>query len=178
MHFTATIYLNGYYLRNATKEFHTALVLHETLHAIFTYRWLQYKAWLHYNIGNIDSFYIKQHFPIHWAYIMQRDQLTEEQDHQIMASEYRDKFETELRKYFNPNAPIAIRDSVIRALAYSGLTETSTWKKLPKFGMDTCKYIKMEWAAANSQTSYDILSGCGYTNLHYADSLKLRPGCH
>jgi hypothetical protein len=178
-HFTATITLNGWFLRNATRNAIINSIIHESMHAIFTMRWAQYQAWLHSGLGSIDSNYIKSHFPIHWSYIMQRPPgPNEEQQHIIMGTDYLDKFLTIGRPFYNPAASPALRDSVLTAMALHGLYKTSMWSLLPSMGRDTCKIKIMREISLQSLVGSFSLSGCGNFTTHYADSLKLTPNCN
>ncbi|HEX2631128.1 MAG TPA: hypothetical protein VHM26_19070, partial [Chitinophagaceae bacterium] len=145
IHYKATIKLNPWHLKHASKELMIATIIHESMHAIFKLRWWEYQLWLNPTTrGDIttDSTYIKTHFPLHWNY-MNGSPFTATQQHEIMATDYFQKFEDAMRPWYNPNAGTAIRDSVIKALGYGGLYETDAWKMLPSMGMDTCKYKAM-----------------------------------
>lgn len=180
-HCIATIRLNPWHLKHASQEIMIATIIHECMHAIFKTRWWQYQAWLGQNPGfnsNIDSNFLKQHFPSYWTY-MNNKPFTPAQEHQIMATDYFARFEELMRPWFNPGAPTAIRDSVIRALGYGGLYETDAWKQLPSMGMDTCKYKGMNVVAEQCGTGSITPTGCGSGyNYHYANDLKLRPSCN
>ena len=99
-------------------------------------------------------------------------------EHQIMATDYFNIHATQLRNFWNPASPQALRDSVIKALCYGGLDSTTAWSLLPNQGIDTCKYKAIDASAGRSYTSSYLIQGCGYYNYHYADSLKLRSGCN
>jgi hypothetical protein len=177
-HFTATIAFNGWYLRNGTKEYKISRILHECMHAIFSLRWGQYLQWLQNHTGPIDSFYIKSHFPIYWSYINhQTVGLSELQDHEIMASDYVNFFSNIGRPFYNPSASTAIRDTVLKALGYGGLRQTTGWKLLPNQGIDTCKYRNINLTASESLIGTYSVNGCPSFTANYADSLKLTPGC-
>jgi hypothetical protein len=176
-HFTAKVELNGWYLRNASKEWNISTIVHECMHAVFVMRWAQYQTWLNSGIGNIDSNYIKQKFPIHWYYMVGQ-QPSEIQQHVIMANDYMDVWMNIGRQFYNPSAPAAIRDSVLMAWGRQALVQTSYWKMLPGLGIDTCKILYYETSAIDKHTTPSQLSGCsGYTP-HWQDSLKLRPSCN
>jgi hypothetical protein len=171
------IKLNPYYLRHGTKEYIISTILHETMHAIFRVRWAQYQSWLTYHDTQYDSGFLKQHFPIYWYKIMnQTVPLNELQDHEIMASDYVNKFSSIMRQLYNPAAPTAIRDTVIKAIGYCGLDSTTAWKMLPSLGIDTCKYKAIKVTAEQSLIGTFNTSGCPNFTTHYADSLKMRPG--
>lgn len=180
-HFYATIKFNGWYLRNGTKEYKITRILHEVMHAIFALRWKQYQVWLNTNPhqGTIDSNFIKTHFPINWYWMTQQNvPLTQLQDHEIMATDYASFFTSISSQFYNPSAPSYIRDTVLKALGYGGLRETSAWKMLPSLGIDTCKYRNINLTAAISLTGTTNVSGCPSFTSHFADSLKMTPGCH
>ncbi len=180
-HFYATIKFNGWYLRNGTREYKVARILHEVMHAIFGLRWKQYQVWLNTNPhqGTIDSNFIKEHFPINWYWMTQQNvPLTELQDHEIMATDYASFFTSIGSKFYNPAAPSYIRDTVLKALGYGGLRATSAWKMLPSFGIDTCKYRNINLTAAESFIGTTNVSGCASFTTHFADSLKMRSGCN
>lgn len=178
-HFYAVIKFNGWYLRNATKEWKVSRIIHECMHAVFGLRWQQYLAWLqNHNVG-VDSFYIKSKFPIYWKYINnQTVSLSEEQDHEIMGSDYFSYFSSIASQFYNPSAPSNIRDTVLKALGYGGLKGTTVWYLLPNLGIDTCKYRNINLTAAESLIGTQNVSGCASFTTHYIDSLKLSTGCH
>lgn len=179
VHFSAVIKFNGWYLRNATNEYKIQTIIHESMHAIFLLRWAQYQVWLATHSGTIDSFFIKTHFPIYWSYIMQRGiPPTEIQQHEIMATDYYQVFSNLMKPLYNPNVPTSIRDTVIKALSYSGLYETSAWGLLPSKGVDTCKYRNINVTAQRSLIGTYNVSGCNSFTTHYQDSLKLTHGCN
>jgi hypothetical protein len=179
-HFHATIKFNGWYLRNGTKENMVSTIVHEAMHAIFALRWGQYLEWLQWGPPNdIDSFFIKQHFPIQWYYLQNQGvPLSQLQEHEIMATDYYQMYGNLLGQFWNSNASQPIRDSVIKALCYGGLQETTAWSLLPSQGVDTCKYKAIIVSAEASKTGTYIPTGCGTYNYHYADSLQLRPSCN
>jgi hypothetical protein len=178
-HFSATVYLNGWYLRNATQTAIINTIIHESMHAIFTMRWAQYQAWLNSGLGTIDSNYIKSHFPIHWSYLMQRGVLpSEEQQHILMGTDYLNKFLEIGRQHYDPSASPALRDSVLTALGLYGLYQTSVWPLLPSMGRDTCKIKKITETARQSLIGSFNYPGCGIFTTHFGDSLKMTPNCN
>lgn len=180
-HFFATINFNGWFLRNETKEYMVCSIIHEIMHAVFKLRWEQYKVWLNSNPhqGTIDSFYMKSHFPIYWEYWVQNGVPSGDvNDHEIMATDYFNFFHTYVSPFYNPSAPQNIRDSVIKAMSYTGLSKTTAWKFLPSLGMDTCKYKNMLFTAQRSLIGSYHVGSCPNFNAHYSDSLKLRPHCN
>jgi len=72
----------------------------------------------------------------------------------------------------------ALRDSVIKAMKYGGLQETTAWKMLPSQGVDTCKYKNIDVTAGHSLIGTFSVGSCANFTTHYADSLKLRPSCN
>ena len=72
----------------------------------------------------------------------------------------------------------ALRDSVIKAMNYGGLQETTAWKMLPSQGVDTCKYKNIDVTAGHSLIGTFSVGSCANFTTHYADSLKLRPSCN
>lgn len=176
--FSATIKLNPWHLRNGTREFNISNLLHEIMHATFTLRWGQYQDWLIDHNTQYDSNYIKAKFPMYWYAIQNQSvNLTSLQDHEIMATDYVGQFSYIMRMFYNPNASTAIRDTVIKALAYHGLHETTVWKALPGLGIDTCKYKNIEVSAEKASIN-QAATGCGGSTIYrYAQDLKLRPHC-
>jgi hypothetical protein len=179
-HFRATISFNGWYLRYGTKEYMISTIIHEAMHAIFTLRWGQYLEWLQWGPPNaIDSFFIKLHFPIQWYYLRnQAVPLNELQDHEIMGTDYFQMHSNLLSQFWNPNSSPAMRDSVIKAMSYGGITETTAWQLLPSQGIDTCKYKAIQLSSETSATGNVTPVGCSSYNYHYANYLQLRPGCN
>lgn len=179
--FRAKIELNGWYLRNGTKEYMITAIIHEIMHAAFTLRWKQYQSWLTSGQGSIDSAWIKNHYPIYWEnYVVNGAPIGEIDDHQIMGTDYFEIFKSAVQYYWNRESSIPLRDSVIKALCYAGLHKTTAWRMLPSTqGIDTCKYKAIQTAAERSANGVITPDGCSssYT-YHYADSLKLRPGCN
>lgn len=178
--FHAVIGLNGWHLRNSTKEFMIATIIHETMHAIFNLRWGQYLKWLQFGPPNeIDSTWIKDHYPIYWNnYVINGIPSGQVNHHQIMATDYLNQYKEILKIFWNPAAPTAIRDSVINAMCFGGLYKTTAWKLLASQGIDTCRYKAMDECAGFSHTGTYTPQGCATYGLHYADSLKLRPSCN
>jgi hypothetical protein len=176
--FSATIKLNPWHLRNATREFNISNILHEIMHAAFTLRWGQYLDWLDHHDTQYDSNFIKAKFPMYWYGIQnQAVELSSLQDHEIMATDYVGQFSYIMRQFYNPNASTATRDTVIKALAYHGLLETTVWKDLPRLGIDTCKYKNMQVSAEKASLN-QAATGCGGSTVYrYAQDLKLRAHC-
>jgi hypothetical protein len=176
--FRATVYLNPWFLRNGSKEFNISNILHEIMHAAFTLRWAQYQNWLQNHDTPYDSNFIKARFPMYWyATNYGTSPFTPEQDHEIMASDYLEQFKSIMTKFYNPNASTAIRDTVIKALAYHGLHKTTAWKALPSQGIDTCKYKGME-VSAEKASNFQTPTGCSSTYTYwYSRDLKLRSHC-
>jgi hypothetical protein len=150
------------------------------MHAVFTLRWSQYEKWLDTHDTIYDSSYIKQHFPIYWYYYTgQPVPSTSLSEHEMMGLDYSTTYQDLLRYFFNPAASTAIRDSVVKALSYGGIQKTTVWKLLPSKGMDTCKYKGIVVAAEKSATGNQLPNGCASNYMyHYANDLKLRPGCN
>jgi len=176
--FSATIKLNPWHLRNGTREFNISNILHEIMHATFNLRWGQYLDWLNHHDTPYDSNFIKTKFPMFWYAIQnQTSPLSAAQDHEIMATDYLGEFSYIMRQYYNPNATTAIRDTVIKALGYHGLHETTAWKALPGQGIDTCKYKNIEVSAEKASLN-QAATGCGSSPVfRYSQDLKLRPHC-
>lgn len=176
--FSATIKLNPWHLRNGTREFNISNILHEIMHAAFTLRWGQYLDWLDHHDTQYDSNFIKAKFPMYWYAIQNQEvNLSSLQDHEIMATDYVGQFSYIMRQFYNPNASTAIRDTVIKALAYHGLLETTVWKALPGLGMDTCKYKNIQVAAEKASFN-QAGTGCGGSTIYrYSQDLKLRSHC-
>lgn len=178
-HYIATIKLNPWHLEHSTREYMISTIVHECMHAIFTMRWGQYQNWLATGNGTTDSNFIKTHFPLHWHYFTNKTVPPSAlQDHEIMAAEYFAKHESIVRQFFNPAAPSAIRDTVLKAMGYCGLQKTSAWKLLPGLGIDTCKYKGIQIAAEQKATGNVTPIGCTGHNFHYSNDLRLREGCN
>ena len=178
--FTATIKFNGWHLRNATKEFMVSTIIHEVMHAIFRLRWKQYEQWRQNGQGSIDSFYMKSHFPIYWeTYVVNGVPSGTIDDHLIMATDYFALFNSLVASFYNPAAPQALRDSVIKAMNYGGLVNTTAWKLLGGQGIDTCRYKNIQFTAEKAAIGPITAGGsCPTFTTHYADSFRLRPSCN
>lgn len=178
-HMTATIYLNGWYLRNSSHEYNISTIVHEAMHAVIVVRWAQYQLWLMNGSGNIDSNYLKQHFPIHWAYFASAPPNTvpQVQQHILMANDYMNTWMDIGRQYYNPSAPPAVRDSVLMALGQSALLQTSAWNLLPSQGYDTCKIKKYERTAWERLSGSFGMSGCPNFTIDWQSDLYLRNPC-
>lgn len=172
-HYSATIRLNPWHLKHASREIMIATIIHECMHAIFEMRWWQYQE----PSPPIDSTFLKDHFPSHWSYLTNRP-FTQSQQHQVMATDYFTKFEELMRPWFNPNATTAVRDTVIKALGYGGLYDSDAWKMLPSMGMDTCKYKGINIVGEQAGTGSIAPTGCTGHNYHYANDLMMRPSCN
>lgn len=175
---TDTIRFNPWYLRHGTKEFMVSNALHEIMHAVFNLRWKQYQNWLQYNDTQYDSNYLKNRYPMYWYAIQNRPSgLSAADDHEIMASAYLGAFTNIMKEFYNPTAPRAIRDTVIKALGYHGVQETTAWKALPSQGIDTCKYRAIQISANHSGTNL-APGGCSPSYYYnYSIDLRLRPAC-
>jgi hypothetical protein len=178
-HFFVNIGLNGYYLRNASRDYTISTIIHESLHALFILRWAQYQIWLNTNphLGTIDSNYIKNHYGIYWEY-MTGQQPTASQQHILMANQFIDQFVDIGRVFYNPSAPTAIRDTMLTLMGRGALRESSMWELLPSMGIDTCKINIREKIALDCLIGSYNTSSCGSFTTHYIDSLFLTPPCH
>jgi hypothetical protein len=179
-HFHATITFNGYFLRNSTKEAKISTIIHECMHAIFKMRWGQYQQWLLGN-GNIDSNFIKTHFPIHWYYITQQAVPPSElQDHEMMATDYVNLFSSLGRPLYNVAATTAQRDTTLKAIGYGGLAATTAWGLLPSQGMDTCKYRKIQVTGEYSLAGGPFTTGgsCLSFYANFSTDFGMTAGCY
>ncbi len=180
-HFRATISLNGWFLRNATREYNISTIVHEIMHACFTLRWGQYQQWLQWGPPNpIDSNWIKSHYPIYWQnYVVNGVPSGQVYDHEIMAGDYANLFRNIVSQFWNPASPQLLKDSVLKSICYGGLTKTTAWSLLPSQGNDTCDMKAIQVCAERAYTgvNYQVGLGCRTYGLKYGDSLKLRPVC-
>jgi hypothetical protein len=83
-----------------------------------------------------------------------------------------------VKPFFNKAASRPVRDTVLKAMGYGGLHETTVWKLLPSKGIDTCKYKGIQIAAEQSATGNIVPTGCSGHNYHYANDWYMRPGCN
>gem|GEM_PF-6104694 len=179
-HFSSTIELNGWYLRNSTKEAMISTIIHEVMHAVIRLRWGQYEVWRTTNphVGTIDSFFMKEHFPIYWNdYVVNGVPQGQLNSHQIMGTDYKNFFTSLVAPFYNSSAPSNTRDTVLKAMGYGGIKETTAWKILPSQGIDTCKYKLIDLAARKSRIGTYTVGGCTGA-INYLDSLKLTPNCN
>ncbi len=177
--FSAVIKLNPWMLRNSTNEYVLSSIVHEVMHAIIRLRWGQYQNWLVTKQGKIDSNWMKNHYPIYWQeYTQQSLNPTQINSHQIMGTDYVNHFTNLIKGFYNKEAPTSIRDSVLYAMGWGGLRETSAWKALGTMGRDTCKYKSYNSAARNKRTGTFQFANCPSFTTHYLDSLKLTPPCN
>jgi hypothetical protein len=178
-HYYAVVRFNPYYLQLSTKEFKVSSAIHEVMHAIFRLRWEQYQQWLSSGTGIVDSFYMKAHYPIYWAnYVINGVPPPQISAHEIMGTDYVDYFTTLVRPFYNPAATSSIRDTVLKAMGYGGLQETTAWGLLPNQGIDTCKYRRLNATAQSSLIGTYSQSGCPAFTTSYLDSLHLTTGCY
>ncbi len=177
-HFSATIELNGWYLRNASIEYIVSILIHEAMHATFRLRLGQYEAWLNAGLGSIDSNFMKAHYGMYWEYFNQPSAPTQNQEHIIMGTEFVNLFVQLGSPFYNQAAPTVLRDSVLRAFGRMSLYETSVWKTLPNMGIDTCKILQINATSRESLIGTFPLGNCGNFTTHFVDSLRLRPNCN
>lgn len=122
---------------------------------------------------------MKSHFPSQWYWLTQQGvSLSELQEHELMATDYMNMFTGIVGNFWNPNAPQNLRDTVIKAMSYTGLGLTTAWKLLPSQGVDTCKYLNIFNTAKYSLIGSYNVGACPAFTTHYADSLNLRPNCN
>jgi hypothetical protein len=118
------IFLNSGVLSNSTQEFIFATMLHEGVHAVLDFWNNKYRKWCndHNDPEGIDSFQLKQMFPIFWDY--KRDlSPTELAGHNQMADIYINEFKSNLFA-LNPY----LNNDMATALAWKGLQESTAWK--------------------------------------------------
>jgi hypothetical protein len=170
-HYATTIVLNEYFLRHATMEYMISVMVHKLMYVGFNLRWTQYQS----QNSSIDSNYMKSHFPIFWYQTngSVTPSLSQQQVLEVMATEYITLQQDIVRPYFNKAAPIAVRDTVLKALAYAGLQQTMVWKQLPSMGVDTCKYLGIIIAAQRSSTGDLMPVGCPGYIYNYNTDLKM-----
>jgi len=170
VHFTDTIYLNPYFFRHGSKEFVISSILHEAIHAYINYCLRQYF------IGNIDSGYLKLHFPLHWEWLTHQI-MTPDNQHISMAQNYIDFLQQHTAEHGNMAVSDSLRQYVAKNLAWGGLYKTSAW--LSGLAGDTCtiRYVN-GWAekfdVAISSMSYP---GCALSHNWFRDSLHMKNPC-
>jgi hypothetical protein len=123
---------------------------------------------------------VKAHYPSQWYAITNQSRpLSELQEHEIMANDYMELFKDIVEDFWNPNAPQAVKGSVIKAMCWGGLMETTAWKNLPSHGIDTCYYRGIQIASENSATGQLYPPGCSTSySYHYSTDCGLRPRCN
>ena len=175
LHYSTTIHLDTAFLKHATEEAIATVILHETMHAILTMRLHQYEQWKNTHTGQIDSTFMKTRYPISWEAYGGQIPTGEESHHEMIGRDYTNYFISLCQQLYNPLAPIAVRDSTLKALAYGGLNNTTVWQQLPD--SIRCKYARIGYAAAESYTGPYTISGC---NSNYVDvnSFNLTPNCN
>lgn len=137
--FKGQIKFNTNTLNKATNEFLVVTYIHEAVHAFIDYQRIRLRN------GQIDSTTFKTMFPIYWNTIG-----TDTAQHLTMTQNYINKFKTVLANY-NPNLP----DSILTALAWHGLGETTTWKLQP----DTARMLRIQRDALNTGTGKYLTYG-------------------
>ena len=174
-HFYDTIILNPYYMEHMTKEAKIATILHETVHAYIKFVFDQYKA------HEIDSFQVKELFPVHWNHFKQYV-ITPTQEHKIMMDKYIQEMAAMVRSHWNTAATTSQKNIGSEALAWGGVFTLAGWAGLSDnlYITDTCKIKAINGAGerANlSLTSSITPAGCGTFILPYTDSLKMTAPC-
>jgi hypothetical protein len=173
-YFNDTIFINPYYVNNATKEFMVSVIYHEAIHAYINYQFYRY------SVGEIaDSNIIKSQFPIFWNQLSNTYALTGSifplEHHEQMAQSYVNTIKNLVLPFYNPIASQALKDRVTSSLAWGGLRQTTTWR-LP--GKDTCQINSdlLTASRANQTTVYS--SGSCPQTVSDITMLKLSQPCN
>ncbi len=121
--FYDTIRLNPDLFTYGTKEYLAATVVHEAMHAYIDYQFKRYA------LGYIDSFVVKNQFPIFWGYLGLANASTAYQQHFLMANNWVTTIAHSLTAFsISPGQSIPMRDSIYRSLAWGGLHETDIFR--------------------------------------------------
>jgi hypothetical protein len=155
--FNDTIFINPYYVNNATKEFMVGVLYHEAIHTYINYQFYRY------SIGEIaDSNIIKAQFPIFWNQLSNTYALTGSifplEHHEQMAQSYINTIKNLILPFYNPIATQILKDRVTSSLAWGGLRQTTAWG-LP--GKDTCQINSdLLTSSRGNQTTVYTSSSC------------------
>jgi hypothetical protein len=171
--FHDTIYLNDFFIENASKEFIVSVIYHEAIHAYIDYYYNLYEE------GYIDSTEFKIKFPLFWS---QYSGVTDVSSglyalaqHQQMAASYRDSLENLIVPYYNPSASVFFRKKGLSALAWGGLRNTLAWNEL---GSDTCNIIARIAAAGEYGMTKITNHGACTSIISHSDDMMLSPPCN
>lgn len=184
-HFIDTISLNPCFLARASREAIVGTIIHESIHAYIEWCLKDYERYGGTQPGyTIDSFYLKEHFPLHWDYIKKK-QYSHAPDHDQMVNDLVNYIASEIYTWGNPNAPTPLRQFVASNIAKIGLHKTSAWGQAGPL-LDTCSIIAVDHWSNNFRTAIpgsNIQYGgpdCGYTFPNFRDSLQMLRGdsCH
>lgn len=164
--FKDTIYLNPHSIKNATKEYTVATILHESFHAYYNYLYTLY------TLNMIDSNRIKTETPLFWELGVSPNATQPWiSQHEEMAYTYLGAIESTVKYYYNPLAPDSVRNRVSRNIAWGGLEESTIWA-LP--GRDSCRIWADINAARNTYYTPTLnTGGCpNYSYSHHTLSLS------
>jgi hypothetical protein len=175
--FYATITLNPWVLKHATKEYIAATMLHEGIHAYINFKWHQY---IH-NI--IDSNAFKTLFPLYWpprqmasgTYVNPSTIV----HHNVMAANLITYLAEPLYALHNSNMTFVMKDSLYKALSWGGLGETTVWRTKT----DTCNIIAINDVARDTSLGAGhtfgpfVVNGCPGSYSFSYDSLKFKMPC-
>ncbi len=101
-------------------------MVHEAMHAYIDYIFTLYLQ------GYItDSNYVKLKFPIFWGGIYPNSPPTEIQQHNLIALNWVQQVSASLYAFTNNDISPAIKDSIYRAIGWSGLKEADIFKLHP-----------------------------------------------
>lgn len=175
-HWTDTIELNPCFLRKASKEKIVAVLMHETIHAYILWCIKEYNRTTPAGQGAVDSNYLKQHFPLHWEYLIAKP-WNHNNAHELMARNYVRFIADVVFNHSNPNAPEELRRWLAMNLGASGLRNTSAWGNA-QYLTDTCSILAIDLWSNRFQGWPNIINyqpgpGCPLTDTLFRDSLQM-----
>jgi hypothetical protein len=154
--FTAAVYLNPDILKNGTKEYIAATIIHEAIHAYIDFKWAQYKN------GNIDSATFASLFPIVYLRMGPGGYLNivPTLQHNIMAEKYFNMMTSALYSIHNDSMSVVLKDSIYKAITWGGLFKTNAWRNYNPG--DTCRIKAINLAAKDTgAVAPFVLTGAG-----------------
>ncbi len=126
--FFATIKLNPWVLKNSTKEYILATIVHEALHAYIDFKFQQYFQ----GQGGVTQQILANLFPIFWGSTgPYTNGGTPTNSHNIMATNLISVISNSLYSLNNVTMSAPMKDSIYRSLAWGGLYKTNVFMSLP-----------------------------------------------
>jgi hypothetical protein len=171
-YFRDTIFINKSLYTRMSKEYLTAVIIHEGIHAFITWSCVCYGY--HKRFG-VDELYLKKHFRSDWESLTDTPYLDDAQQHDLMSRRFLGVMTRHLLVHINQSNP-DLRHDIATALTLGGLSQTKRWRRL---GDDTCYLSSIDILSRHMNVdSIKTQNGpCLPRGMAFLDSLQLEPLC-